>query len=485
MDSQKFNAIKGGNKQAPLWSWTAEELAYGIRTKLISSREAVSSCLERIQEINSKINAIVELRAEEALQAAEKADEALAKGENIGPLHGVPIATKINSDQAGYATTDGVVAFKDNVAVEDSPHILNLRQAGAIFLGRTNVPAFSLRWFSNNDLYGYTLNPWDEKRTPGGSSGGAAAAVATGMVPIAHGNDIAGSIRYPAYACGVTGIRPTVGRVPSWHGPVDADQSLATQLFVAQGPLARRVADLRLALSAMSSYDPRDPVHASVPLKGEPLKRPIRVGLFRGTEIAKPDAMVNQALDLAAKYLGNAGYIVEEVDLPLFAEAHKLWFLLVLEDLRGMMPMIEQLGDHKTKLNLQYNYKIYEEIWGTPDLETFKQGYARRGTLIKQLQQCLEEYPLLLMPVSAEVAFIQDEDIKSLDSNRRLMTVQWPMMSIPILGVPALSVPVSVINGLPVGVQLVGKRFREDTLFEAGEIIEAQARISTPIDPMF
>lgn len=485
MCSQKINAIKKGEKQDPLWSWSAKELAYGIRTRLISSREVVSSCLNRIQEVNPKINAIVEVIAEEALQAADKADAAVAKGDIIGPLHGVPMATKINSDQAGYATTDGVVAFKDNIAAEDSPQIANLRKAGAIFIGRTNVPAFSLRWFTNNDLHGYTLNPWDETRTPGGSSGGSAAAVATGMVPVAHGNDIAGSIRYPAYACGVTGIRPTVGRIPSWQGPVDADQSLASQMIAVQGPLARQVADLRLALSAMAAYDPRDPIHASVPLEGEPLKRPIRVGLFRGTEIAKPDPMVNQALELAASFLTHAGYIVEEVELSLFTEAHKLWFLLVLEDLRTILPMIEKLGDEKTKLNLKYNYEIYEEIWGKPDLETFQQGYARRGTLIKQLQQFLEEYPLLLTPVSAEIAFKQDVDVESLDSNRRLMTVQWPMMAVPVLGFPAISVPVSVTNGLPVGVQLVGKRFREDTLFDAAEVIEAQAGIFTPVDPVF
>lgn len=473
--------IKKGTDE--LWRWTAHELAHGIRTKSISSREATLSSLNRIEQVNPKINAIVEVLAEEALQAADEADKAVAKGEALGPLHGVPVATKINSDQKAHATTDGVVAFRDNIAASDSPPIENLRKAGAIFVGRSNVPSFSLRWFSNNDLHGRTLNPWDSSRTPGGSSGGASAAVASGMVTIAHGNDIAGSIRYPAYACGVAGIRPTIGRVPGRGGPVDVP--LASQYMSNEGPLARNVADLRLALSAMSDFDPRDPIHAQVPLTGEPLPRPIKVGLLRDVGVVKSEPAVNEALDVASANLKAAGYIVEEVELPLFAEAHKLWCLLVLEDLRGRYPLIKKYGDEGTKRNLQYNYEVSKEWWGEVTLEKYKEGYARRGTLIAQLQQFMEEYPLLITPVSAEQAFKQDIDIESVDSNRHLMKAQWPMMAVPVLGFPAMSVPVSVFEGLPTGVQLIGRRFREDTLFDAAEIIEAHASISTPIDPFF
>lgn len=474
---------RSSQKTDELWRWTALELAHGIRTKLISSREATMSSLNRIEQVNPKINAIVEIMAEEALQAAEEADKVVARGEPIGPLHGVPVATKINSDQAGHATTDGVVAFKDNIAENDSPPIGNLRKAGAIFVGRSNVPSFSLRWFSNNDLYGSTLNPWDSSRTPGGSSGGASAAVASGMVTIAHGNDIAGSIRYPAYACGVTGIRPTVGRVPGGGSPVDVP--LAAQYMGNEGPLARNVADLRLALAAMSDSDPRDPIHVQVPLIGESLQRPIKVGILRDVGGAKPEPPVTDALNAAAASLRDAGYIVEEIELPLFVEAHKLWCLLVLEDLRGIMPMIEKFGDEASKLNLKYNYEVSKEWWGETTLEKYKQGYARRGTLIVQLQQFMEEYPLILTPVSAEQAFKQNIDIESVASNRHLMEVQWPMMAVPLLGFPAISVPVSVFEGLPTGVQLVGRRFREDTLFDAAEVIEAHASILTPIDPAF
>src|SRR5690625_3673305 len=171
MNENKGRTVNNNKKTNDLWRWTANELAHGIRTKLISSREATMSSLNRIDQVNPKINAIVEVIAEEALQAADKADKAVAKGETVGPLHGVPIATKINTDQAGLASTDGVVKFQDNIAPNDSPPIANLRKAGAVFVGRSNVPSFSLRWFSNNDLHGSTLNPWDSSRTPGGSSG--------------------------------------------------------------------------------------------------------------------------------------------------------------------------------------------------------------------------------------------------------------------------------------------------------------------------
>lgn len=382
-----------------LWRWTATELAYGIRTKLISSREATKSSLNRIEQINPKINAIAELIVEEALQAADAADKVVAKGETLGPLHGVPIATKINTDQADHATTDGVVSFRDNIASSDSPPIANLRNAGAVFVGRSNVPAFSLRWFSNNDLHGSTLNPWDSSRTPGGSSGGASAAVASGMVPIAHGNDIAGSIRYPAYACGVTGIRPTIGRVPGGGGPVDVP--LSAQYMANEGPLARNVADLRLALSAMSDFDPRDPIHAQVPLVGEPLQRPVKVGLLREVDGVKSDSGVNEALDTAAANLRDAGYIVEEVELPLFAEAHKLWMLLVLEDLRGLMPMIENMGMKGQKLICDIITKFLRNGGGISLLKITSKGMPAGERLLhsynssrKSIHYCLPRFQL-------------------------------------------------------------------------------------------
>src|SRR4029079_7084193 len=197
-----------------LWRWGAVELARAIRAREISSREAVGSCLARIEAVNPRINAIVDLMADEALRAADKADAAPDK---TGGLHGVPVTLKINVDVAGRPTTNGVMAFNDKIPTEESPCVIQWRNAGAIFVGRTNVPAFSTRYFTDNALHGRTLNPWDPKRTPGGSSGGAAAAVATGMGAIAHGNDRAGSVRYPSYACGVYRLVCLITRLLTPH----------------------------------------------------------------------------------------------------------------------------------------------------------------------------------------------------------------------------------------------------------------------------
>lgn len=240
-----------------LWRWSAGDLARGIRTRQISSREAVAACLQRTQAVNPTLNAIVQVLEREALAAADEADRAVARGDALGPLHGVPVTTKVNVDQAGLPTTNGVVAFKDVIARDDSPVVANLRKAGAVIFGRTNTPAFSFRWFTDNDLHGRTLNPWSKAHTPGGSSGGASSAVAAGMGPIAHGNDLAGSVRFPASCTGVFGLRPSFGRVPAFQPSAAEERPLAVQLMSVQGPLARTVADIRLALQAMAAADPR------------------------------------------------------------------------------------------------------------------------------------------------------------------------------------------------------------------------------------
>ena len=417
---------------------------------------------------------------------ADAADRAVAAGEKLGLLHGVPISIKVNTDQAGHATTNGVAAFKDNIAEVDSPQVKQLREAGSVFVGRSNTPAFSFRWFTSNDLHGRTLNPWDAGRTPGGSSGGASSAVASGMMPIAHGSDLGGSVRYPAYACGVVGLRPTVGRVPHWSGRKDADERLSVQSMTVQGPLARTVADLRIALAGMSGFDPRDPFTVPVPLASanEALPRPVRVGLLRDVGVATPQPAVNEALDTAACWLGDAGYMLEEIELPLLEEAYRLWWLLVMEEFRQIMPLVEQVADKGMKRAAAHYYEVAQEWWGpSPGLVEYMNGYARRGTLIGRLQTFMQDFPLVLLPVSAEQPFEQDADTTSVERARRAMAAQWPMMAISMLGFPALSVPTAVVDGLPVGVQLLGRRFREDTVFDAAEVIEARSGVLTPIDP--
>ena len=285
----------------PLWRWPAHRLTGAIRAGAVSAREATVSALDRVQAVNPALNAIVDLLPDEALAAADAADAARRRGDALGPLHGVPVTVKVNVDLRGRATTNGVVAFKDNIAADDSPVVANLRRAGAVIIGRTNTPAFSVRWFTDNDLHGRTYNPWSRAHTPGGSSGGASSAVAAGMGAIAHGNDLAGSVRYPAYCTGVYGLRPSFGRVPAFLPSAKDERPVSMAMMSVQGPLARHVADLRLALAAMSPGDARDPWWVPAPLAGPVLPRPLRVAMTVQCHGAPADpAVVAAALPLLA-----------------------------------------------------------------------------------------------------------------------------------------------------------------------------------------
>jgi len=259
-----------------LWHFSAGEVAGLVRSGKVSAREVADAALQRLDSINPRINAIVDCRPDLVRQQADQVDSLLARGNDPGPLAGVPITLKINIDQVGFATSDGSRLRKDWVAKFNSPVVDNLVRNGAVLLGRSNSPTFALRWFTSNVLYGSTRNPRDPLLTPGGSSGGAAAAVATGIGHIAVGTDVGGSVRYPAYACGVHGIRPSLGRVPAYNASSPED-TIGLQIMHVKGPIARTVQDLRLSLAAMSGADPRDPWSVPAPLEGPPM--PLRAAL--------------------------------------------------------------------------------------------------------------------------------------------------------------------------------------------------------------
>ena len=235
-----------------LWRLSAADLAALIRSKKVSAKEAATAALARLDAVNPKINAVVDHKPAEVLAQAAAIDAAIGRGEDAGPLAGVPVTVKVNIDQQGFATTNGLKLQRDAIAKSNSPVIDNLRKAGAVILGRTNCPAFSYRWFTTNLVHGDTKNPRDPGITPGGSSGGAGAAVAAGIGHIAHGTDIAGSIRYPAYACGVHGLRPTVGRIAAFNAALP-ERPIGPQITAVSGPLARTIGDFRIALAAMSA----------------------------------------------------------------------------------------------------------------------------------------------------------------------------------------------------------------------------------------
>ncbi len=255
-----------------LWRLPAAELAALIRGRKVSAREAAGAALARLDAVNPAINAVVDHRPDEVLAQADAVDAAIGRNEQVGALAGVPVTVKVNIDQAGFATTNGVKLQRDAIARSNSPVVDNLKKAGAVILGRTNTPAFSFRWFTTNLIHGDTRNPRDPQVTPGGSSGGAAAALAAGIGHIAHGTDIAGSIRYPAYACGVHGLRPTLGRVAAFN-PGLPERTIGPQITAVSGPLARTIGDLRIALEAMSARDIRDPWWVPAPLVGPPMPK--------------------------------------------------------------------------------------------------------------------------------------------------------------------------------------------------------------------
>jgi amidase len=447
----------------------------------LSSREVTLSALARLETVNPRVNAVVDILADQALAAADAADAAIRRGDTAGPLHGVPVTVKINVDYAGRATTNGVVAFKDDIAVADSPPIGSWRAAGAVIIGRTNVPAFCARFFTDNALHGRTLNPWDAARTPGGSSGGAAAAVAVGIGAVAHGTDRAGSIRYPAFACGVVGLRPSFGRVASYSANPSVEATLASQLMSVQGALARSVADVRLGLRAMMRPDARDPWWVPAPLLDLAAERRLRVAVFEGVPGALIDPAVAASVRQTAGWLEQAGCAIELVTPPAFAELADMFFSMVkTEEGEGTSRAIERLGDDALRRARAGTMARARKF----TLEEYVAALARRTAILRQWQALFDLYDILMLPISYQLALPIDADQKGDEAVSRIIDAHQPMLAISMLGLPSLAMPTGVIGGIPTGVQLVSGRFKEEFCLRAGAIIEANRPPVTPIDPV-
>ena len=457
-----------------LWRLSATELAARIARRDATARAATESVLARIAVANPQVKALAWVTPDAALKAADAADAAQARGEPLGPLHGVPVTIKVNVDVQGEPTTDAVAALKDNIAASDSPLVQSLREAGAILVGRNNAPAFSLRWFTDNAFHGRTLNPFNPAVTPGGSSGGAAAATAMGMGAIAHGNDYGGSIRYPAWACGVVGLRTTVGRVPSYKASAP-NRILSNQQMSVQGPLTRTVADARLALQVMARGSALDPQWTPAPLEWADARQPTRVAVFRRWTHSPVDPTASAAVDQAAQWLQAAGYTVEEAEPPHFAEVSAMQFQMVMNDMRRAgEPFMREHGDDALRQALAH-YMAVNPVW---DRDQVLEALTRRFSIARDWAVFFERFPVLLMPNSWERQFPIDDDLRSPERTAQILLAQAPMLGTATLGLPGLSVPTGVVDGLPVGVQLVTTRFREDRLLAAGEVIEQSAKFS-------
>ena len=462
-----------------LWRWSATDLARAFARGVISSEDATRSVLGRIESVNPRVNAVVDVMADEALQAAREADTVRRSGAACGPLHGVPTTVKVNVDTKGRATTNGVVAFRDLVATEDCPVVANLRKAGAVIVGRTNTPAFSHRWFTDNELHGPTRNPWGKGLTPGGSSGGAAAALAAGMGAIAHGNDYGGSIRYPAYACGVAGLRPTPGRVPAFNPSATAERPITAQLMSVQGPLARSIADLRLAFAAMAAGDARDPNWIPAPLIGPAPSRPLRAAIAPAPfNDVVPE--VRAAVEQAGLALEAAGYAVEQVAPPHLGKAAELWHRMVVNDeRRGFVATVQALGDAAARRNVEGHLRYVPEV----DAGGLLDAFGQRLALMRAWSLFFADYAVAIVPVSHVLPFPDGLDLQDQPVVDRMMAAQHCLLATPVLGYPSVSVPTGLADGTPVGVQIISARFREDLCLDAAEIVEAHAPHLTPIEP--
>ena len=462
-----------------LWRWSALDTAAAIRAKKISAHEAVQASLQRMDAVNGKLNAVVQRFDAEALAAADAADAAQARGEALGPLHGVPVTIKVNADQKGHASTNGVVAFKDLIAKDDAPQVANWRKAGAVIIGRTNTPCFSWRFFTENELHGKTLNPWRKDITPGGSSGGASSAIAAGIGALAHGNDIGGSVRYPAYCVGVPGIRPSFGRVPSFNATAAEERPITGQLFSVQGPLARSIQDLRLGLSTMAMPDARDPWHVPAPTHYPPQPGPLKVALIDGSAIGRVDPDVAAALAKASAWLKEAGYIVDTPKTPDLWSAYELWRDLMANDAKGAMrESIEKFGDAQLKISAAPLFDGMNDL----DHLGFRKALARRASVIREWNLFFQDWPLVLLPCSLAKPFPQDFDLDPANGTG-LLRQQSVLELCPLTGFPGLNAPTHAAGRIPLGVQLIAPRFREDLLFDAGQAIEDRAGLLTPIDP--
>lgn len=457
-----------------LWAHNATSLAGLIAQRAVSSTEVVRAHLERIETVNPLLNAVVVVCAAEALADARHADDCLARGEVVGPLHGVPVTIKENIDVAGTATTDGLVSRARDVAARDAPAVERLRGAGAIVLGRTNLPDMGLRISTDSSLHGLTRNPWHRGRTAGGSSGGEAAAIAAGMSPLGLGNDIGGSLRNPAHCCGIAAIKPTPGRVAT-ESPTS---TLAAQLMAATGPLARGIDDLALALSLLCGPHPRDPTALPLP-PPEGAGPARRIALLAEPPGGTTDPGVAAVVRAAGRHLEHGGYVVEELEPPGFVEATDIWRALMAAEIRAAhlvdSPEIGDAGRQVLAALLEREHEI--------DLARYLSLFVRRRALQRSWFALFATHPVIVLPVWTAVAFPHGFDADGPQHAAAATDLSRPVVPANLLGLPAVSVPGGLAQGMPVGVQCVAAPYREADALAAAAAIEAAVGALTPVDP--
>ncbi len=450
---------------------SAVELARRLRTKELSAREVVGAHLTQIERLNPGLNAIVTLVADQALARAGEADEALAHGRSVGPLHGLPIAHKDLQLTSGIRTTFGSTIFKNFVPSEDSLIVERLRRAGAICLGKTNTPEFGAGSQTFNPVFGATLNPYDRDKTCGGSSGGAAVALATHMLPIADGSDMGGSLRNPASFCGIVGMRPSPGRVPTWP------TTTAWSTLSVDGPMARTVADVALVLSAMAGPDARSPIAIaeSGSLFSQSLERDVkgtRIAWWKDLGGVPVDPRVRDIVNAQQRVFESLGCSVDQAE-PDFTDCDGVFKTVrALAFLTGVAPRVAGHRD-------QVKETILWEIDRGERLTAAEIGWAemKRTEIYHRMRRFMERYEFFVLPTVQVPPFRVDQPYPTeVDGIAMETYIDWMKSCyyISILGNPAISVPCgSSREGLPVGLQIVGRHRDDWGLLQMAHAFEA------------
>lgn len=461
---------------------TASELARRIRFGVLSSREVVEAHLSQIHAFNPQLNAIVTIDEESVRARAEAADAALARGEIWGPLHGVPVTIKDAYATKGLRTTSGYPPLADHVPDFDAPAVERLKDAGAIILGKTNLPILSMDYQTDNPIFGRTHNPWDPSLTPGGSTGGGAAAVAAGLSPLELGSDLGGSIRLPSHFCGIFGLKPTENRVPKagYHPGMPEGDFHSERHMVSNGPLARSIEDLALAFRVLAGADPRDVDAPAIPVAfPEPLPLDtLRIAWTDGFPDLPASRETQEAMGLFIAELAERGLHVERMNPPGFP------FETVWETYGSLLDM--EFGVHTPKLVrlMAYVFRLNPFMVFPFSHQKYLTVLTQRDQLVSRMEAFLDDYDVWITPVSPVVAFEHMEP----ETHRG----PFPIYEEPVLvdgrpldyweaigsytvllnltGHPAVVVPIGFTEGgLPIGAQIVGARWEEARLLVIAE----------------
>jgi len=454
---------------------SACQIAAQIRRKEVSPVEAARAQLDRIERLNPKLNAFVDCRPEAVLGQARHAEEAILRGNHLGPLHGVPVSIKSSIDVAGHLCEAGTRLRAGYIAAADAPLVARLRAAGAVILGVTNTPELLMAWETDNLLYGRTNNPWDVTRTAGGSSGGEAAAIAAGLSAGGVGSDGGGSIRVPAHFCGICGLKPTPGRIPSTgHFPKSGGPFA---LIGVVGPMARTVEDVRTLFEVMAGWDDGDPCAAPVELRGiqETAFRGVNIGFFEDDGRTPITRETRSAVNHAASLLSRCGFHVEAFRPQGLEQARQLWWEFFGR--AGGMILGPTLRGHESELSpILREFQAWTSAAPAHTGDSLLAAWLGRDAVREEILLQMRKYPVLICPVAAIPAFhhgerewqVEGKTVKYLDA---WSYCEW----FNLLGFPAAVVPMDWSEeGLPIGIQIVGRPWQEEVVLAVAEKLEAE-----------